>query len=218
MNTLFNLAPSSQITASISQKSNGKLFNGQIPTKIRKKLGFIFKDAYIDSFWISGGCFASILCDYPIADVDIFSSNITETLNYFVNDLNWNKISENNDVVNFDVNNIKIQVIKRYTYKTMEDNLNDFDFSIVRAAWNGIDFIHDSMFFQDLVDRRLIITSLKRPQHTLIRSYKYVGRGFTLSHQEQYKLIKEIYDNEIDWDDPSQNHLLYYDNGSTRQN
>jgi len=70
--------------------------------------------------------------------------------------------------------------------------VDNFDFSVCKAVYNldSEEFYFDDNFFVDLAARRLSIGSGTRfPLMSVIRTKKYLDRGFTISRNESLKSL-----------------------------
>ena len=107
-----------------------------------------------------------------------------------------------------------IQVIKKYAYETPQETIDDFDFTIVTAAFDGRNFITHERFYLDVAQRRIVITNLVKPLNTLKRALKYASRGFVMCPIAMSRLAKAINLKKIDWDNPNQNVIDFYPDGT----
>lgn len=113
-------------------------------------------------------------------------------------------------------NNTKIQIIKRYSPKTFKEIFDVFDFTIVCGAYDGIKFECHERFFQDIATKRLVINTLRFPLKTLERICKYSRRGYTACPVGLLRLAQSIRNLDIDWNNPDENLLSFYPNGTFR--
>jgi hypothetical protein len=178
-----------------------------------KKLDFLFKEAKTN-FWIAGGCFIGIVTGSRIKDIDVFTPDAAPVIDEFKS-RGYLETFENDWIKNFKHEGLTIQVIKKYAYDSPQKTIDDFDFTIVSAAYNGKEFIAHERFYLDVAQRRIVITNLVKPLNTLKRAMKYASRGFVMCPVGLSRLAKEINLLKIDWENPDQNVIDFYPDGTT---
>lgn len=181
-------------------------------------LDFIFNKVFSDcakscsaKIWVCGGAITSLLHDFQPSDYDIFTDNVNDLCtwvqerygdqeDYFVND----------DVINFQYAGKKIQVIKKYQSPSIEETYSRFDFTICSAGYDGENLYCHDMFFVDNAQKIIQIKYWETPISTYRRTYKYVSRGFRMSHESLHSLLHKI--NELNLlDELEGTHTLYHD-------
>jgi hypothetical protein len=177
-----------------------------------KKLDFLFKDAKT-KFWVAGGCFIGIITGSKIKDIDVFTSDPASVIDEF-KARGYREAFENDWVKNFRHEGLIIQVVKKHVYDTPQKTIDDFDFTMVSAAYDGKDFVAHERFYLDVAQRRIVITNLVKPLNTLKRALKYASRGFVMCPVAMSRLAKEINLLEIDWENPDQNAIDFYPDGT----
>jgi hypothetical protein len=166
-------------------------------------------------FWIAGGAISSVVTGETVNDYDLFSP-YPEAL-YDKLKENIGKVSfETKYFANFYLDKYKIQVIRRYAPKTPQEIFDTFDFTMVCGAYDGETFTCHDDFWQDIAQRRLVINRLTFPLRTLERVGKYSRRGYTMCPKGYLEICKAINAMEIDWENPDENMLSYYENGTPR--
>jgi len=176
------------------------------------RLDFLFKNA-TSKFWIAGGCFIGIVTGSRIKDIDVFAPDPARVIDEFKS-RGYMETFENDWVKNFQHKGLIIQVIKKYVYATPQQTIDDFDFTIVSAAYDGKDFIAYERFYLDVAQRRIVITNLVKPLNTLKRAIKYASRGFVMCPVALSRLAKDINLLKIDWENPDQNVIDFYPDGT----
>lgn len=180
-------------------------------------------------FLIGGGCFTSQFSQKQINDIDVFFKD-EENLKKALELLGENELGEKNYeeyTIGFDndwVRNIykgktKIQFVKKYFYENAEQMFNAFDFTCVKFAYDGLDCFYNERFFIDLSAKKLVIDNisfLSHPLSTLQRSYKYASRGFGICPFGMAAIAKRIHELKIDWDNPDENVLNFYNDGTPK--
>lgn len=144
--------------------------------------------------WIAGGALRrTLLNEEKInSDIDYFFSNETE-FNKFkltIEDTfsNHHKIISVNEFnTTFEVNvcidgdetrKLKLQAIKLQYYKTPEEIINSFDFTICQFAWDGTNLICTDRALWDLARKKLVVHKITYPVASLRRLVKYTQQGF----------------------------------------
>jgi hypothetical protein len=176
------------------------------------KLDFLFKDART-KFWVAGGCFIGIVTGSKIKDVDVFAPDPASVIDEFKL-RGYKEAFENDWVKNFKHEGFIIQVIKKYVYETPQKTIEDFDFTIVSAAYDGKSFTTRERFYLDVAQRRIVITNLVKPLNTLKRALKYANRGFVMCPVALSRLAKKINILKIDWEKRDQNVIDFYPDGT----
>ena len=166
-------------------------------------------------FWIAGGAVTAAITGAKINDYDIFSPTPKLLKEKLQAGIGYNTF-ENEHFTNFWVDSKKVQVVTRYEPKTAEEIFNTFDFTIVCGAYDGTTFYHHDRFWQDIAVKRMVINELTFPMKTLERVVKYANRGYKLCPVGLLKLVKTINALEVDWENPDENQLSYYPDGTAR--
>jgi hypothetical protein len=170
-------------------------------------------------FQIAGGCFTKLFADQKPNDVDIFfqdEEELKKAIAKIKNDVDEKYIFENKAVLNFYIKGQKFQLIKLFFYKNWLEIFNDFDFTICKFTYDGKESHYHDRFFKDLAKRRLVIDNelLVKPLSTLQRVCKYTRRGFSMCPVGMLTLAKNINTLDINWDDPDENSLEFYPDGT----
>lgn len=72
----------------------------------------------------------------------------------------------------------------------------------------------DERFYIDNAQKRLVVKSLPRPLSTVKRAIKYSGRGYKMCPVGLAKILKAVQDNPINWENPSENEIEFYPDGT----
>lgn len=174
-------------------------------------------------FWVAGGCFAAILDGRKVKDYDIFTPNplalCYEIDNQIENgDTHLVHGKENDWIKNYHFKDKTIQVIKRYKFESPEATIKNFDFTIVCAAYDGENFFHHERFYLDVAQKRLVINELPKPLSTMQRALRYTRRGYTMCPIGLGKIMRQINSMRIDWDNPNENEIEFYPDGTPKFN
>lgn len=131
--------------------------------------------------WIAGGAIRdSIIGEIP-SDIDVFGPN--NLLDDFIQtNLKDYKLTFDNEFIkNYIKDKIKIQIIRR-DIKTIEECLNNFDYTICMFAYDGNTVWAESNALLHLYQKRLVINKIN-PEfvvNTLERLQKYIKKGYTI--------------------------------------
>lgn len=166
-------------------------------------------------FWIAGGAITAAITGQRINDFDVFS-NDPELLTIILTQQIGKPSFEIDAFANFYLKGDKIQVIKRYRDQTPIESIQKFDYTIVCAAYDGKNFYHHERFFEDIATRRLVINVLPFPLKTMERMTKYAQRGYAVCPIGLMTLAQTINQMKIDWNNPDENQLFFYPDGSLR--
>lgn len=167
-----------------------------------------------DICWIAGGALRSFLMGEHVKDLDIFSNDPDAVLSAFKSDDTFKAGFNNDFIANFYKDGICYQVIKKYKYATPKETIDSFDFTIICAAICKEGVVADERFYIDNAQRRLVVKSLPKPLSTVKRGMKYSKRGYFMCPVGLAKILKAVQENPINWDDPSQNEIEFYPDGT----
>jgi hypothetical protein len=171
------------------------------------RLGKLYKYMKGHNGYIAGGCFKNLFNDQKIKDIDIFfvdEEDFLLAVDGFVADDEYIRLYENKNVICFKEikTGMNVELIRK-TFKSPEDMVSDFDFTIVKCALikednlegDGIEynFIYSSDFFEDLHQHKLVIDDkIILPTNTFDRVLKYERYGFRLCRESKIKLIESL--------------------------
>jgi len=168
-------------------------------------------------FWIAGGAITAAVTGAKINDYDLFSPEPHKVVEILKKEVGYCTF-ETEHFVNFWINGCKVQVILRYAPEDPNAIFETFDFTIVCGAYNGTTFYCHDRFWQDIASKRLVVNKLYFPLRSMERMAKYSGRGYTPCPFGLLELAKTINRMTIDWDNPSENDLSFYSDGTPRFN
>lgn len=164
---------------------------------------------------IAGGCFKNIFKKEKVKDVDIFfrtREEFDKAVDIYENQVCDGKFKlkyKNKNVVAYqdEKSGIVVELIKRTFYKTEQELLDEFDFTITKFAYyfesvedteGNISFdyyvMHHEKFFEHLLMNKLVLESsdLKFPFSTFERALRYSKYGYGLCRQSKINLINSI--------------------------
>lgn len=167
------------------------------------------------SIYIAGGCFSSLLAGRKVKDIDVFT-NKQDAVIEALKDAGIEPTFKNDWVFNFKIGKFTVQVIRAYEYNDPVKLIESFDFTIVCAAYDGESLYVDERFFIDNAQRRLVIKALPKPLSTMQRMMKYASRGYRVCPRGLAELAKAVNKMEIDWDNPDDNKIEFYPDGTPK--
>lgn len=166
-------------------------------------------------FWVAGGAITSAVTNEKINDYDIFSPDPELIINVLLAS-SVQATFETENFVNFRFKNKKIQIIKRYKPHSPEEIFEKFDFTVVCGAYDGKNFYCHDRFWQDVANRKLVVNATTFPLKTMERVAKYARRGYKPCPVGLLKIARAINEMKIDWDNPDENQLSFYSDGTPR--
>ncbi|GIU69849.1 MAG: hypothetical protein KatS3mg002_1085 [Candidatus Woesearchaeota archaeon] len=151
-----------------------------------------------ENAFIAGGAIRSIFANEEINDFDIYfedKENYYNVVNYLDKRGIGGVISSN--AYNFKINNRKYQLIH---HSKMIGNpeyiLSHFDFTVCMGAYSFKDktVIYSERFLLDLAKRELVYNkNTLFPISSLVRTKKYLKRGYNINTLEYLKIISHIH-------------------------
>lgn len=185
--------------------------------KIISDIWEIFDRMQVKIF-IAGGCFTQLFTNGRINDVDVFfksKDDLDRVLPMIDNCDEFSSMRSNEAVKNLKYRNLKVQLILKYFFESEEQIFNEFDFTIVKACYDGDRLKYHERFFIDLAKKRLVPNeNLVKPLSTFKRMVKYISRGYSICPVGQSRIAKNINNLKIDWDNPEQNQIDFYPDGT----
>lgn len=171
-----------------------------------------------EDFFIAGGCFTSLLDNRAIKDIDIFSPNPKNVIKALRDDELSEETYSNSQVVHFQRKNVRLEVIKKMKYDSAKDVIDAFDFTIVKAAYDGEKLIFHNRFFIDNAQKRIVVgnDNLDYPVSALWRTMKYSRKGYLMCPKGLMNLMRQIENQNIDWDNPKENLIEFYPDGTPK--
>jgi hypothetical protein len=178
--------------------------------------------------FIAGGAIRDYLSNAEVKDIDMFTTNKQsedELIKFFKE--KGKLINENDQIANYTYKERWFQVIKGRHFTMPQELIESFDFTICQAVVftnvsvteeglkvGGVEFDASTTFFQDTLSRHLRINKITFPLSTLERMQKYIQRGYVACNGTLLEIAKSL--NGIDLNNPSENTLQFYPNGSVR--
>lgn len=167
--------------------------------------------------WVAGGAVRDYFSlGHITSDIDIFFPNEHEFKNAqsALADLDYKPTFENERVVNYQINNLKFQLVKIRWFESPINTIDQFDFTVCCGAVdeNGV-YLHET-FLVDLARKRLIINILPFPISTMQRVIKYVRKGYTICNGNLLTLSKGI--STVNFNNPQENNIEFYSDGTPK--
>lgn len=110
------------------------------------------------------------------------------------------------DKVDIDI----VKVVFEDKFKTIDQ----FDFTVCCFAVDRKECVYHPSAPFDLLRKRLVINALPFPVSTLQRMQKYLKRDYWICNGGMVEIAKAM--SKIDWQDPQQNNIEFYPDGSPR--
>ena len=155
---------------------------------------------YIRQFdcFIAGGCFKDLLSGIKHNDIDLFfkdNSLYSKAIELIRKNNRYIFVKKSELAITFydKLTGYNIQLIKKGYFKTAEDLLNDFDFTVVQFCLYrdryGFEVLKHIKFDEHLKNKELVIDNeINTPLTTLLRVGKYAKYGYV----PRLKMLKEI--------------------------
>ncbi|MGL5014698.1 MAG: hypothetical protein ACRC6V_10465 [Bacteroidales bacterium] len=152
---------------------------------------------------LAGGALTSMFSGQPVNDLDMYFSS-PKALSEF---LDWNELfiqSATDKALTCTIrtaqySSVTIQCIYFDYFEKAEDIFESFDFSVNMAAYDfdSGEFVFHPEFFKDLAMKKLVFNPKTCfPIVSMMRTQKYIKRGYTISNKDFRKIILEI--NKLD--------------------
>lgn len=164
--------------------------------------------------WIAGGALRSFLVGEHVKDLDIFSNDPEKVCAAFIADETFKAGFSNEFISNFYKDGLCYQIIRKYKFSSPQETIDNFDFTIICAAIGKDGIVTDHRFYIDNAQRRLVVKALPKPLSTVKRGMKYSKRGYFMCPVGLAKILKAVQENPINWDDPTQNEIEFYPDGT----
>lgn len=181
-------------TVSLKEMMSNRILNQDIIDKINGLISLGLDFSIDNGPWIAGGSMFKCITNTELgnSDIDIFfcdTKNKFLSFKIILENAGYKMIKENKDVKTLKKDNVTIQLIG-IGYSNVYELLNDFDFSIVRCAFDGEQFVFHWDFLRDIETKKIRYNStIPARNNTASRIIKYVNRGFTVSTREALSLM-----------------------------
>lgn len=171
-------------------------------------------------FWVAGGAVLAAIAGEKINDYDIFSPHPERIIAVLEESPDYSKGKKVDGYFhNFHDNfGNMIQIITKVNVASPAVIFEIFDYTIVCGAWDGETFYCHDRFWQDVATRRLVVNALPYPLKSMERMSKYSARGYKPCPIGLMLLARAINNLKIDWDNPKDNEISFYPDGTPRFN
>ena len=142
-------------------------------------------------FWIAGGAVLSAITDKPTADYDTYSSNPSLMVERLKSRIDTLEEYDHGMFFQMWLGNKRIQITLQ-VFDTAASILDQFDFTIVAAAYDGKTLIHHPRFWQDVATKTIHIARVIFPVKALMRVIKYTSRGYTPALATMSELVQML--------------------------
>jgi hypothetical protein len=166
-----------------------------------RPLNGIMRKAGADAF-IAGGCFKHLFEGRKPRDIDMYFTSreaFERARQAFLDDGYEIAYQTGNATGIRSDGHLPIDLVTRY-YRTAEDTIGMFDFSITKCAYrfdpehpDQFQLVYSPSYFEDLTCKRLVIDGeLPLPINTFQRLEKYTRYGYTLCRGSKIRLLAAI--------------------------
>jgi hypothetical protein len=133
-----------------------------------------------------------------IADYDLFFSNSLEaqrTALFLEDDLGFECVFKCplGELTTFKKDGMKIQLITKFFYGSMEEVIDNFDITACRHVTDGKRIFTQYSSVRDTFDKKINLHRIDFPNATMKRIQKYIQKGFTLTNKAVDVYIDRIY-------------------------
>lgn len=132
--------------------------------------------------WCAGGAVRRIAQGREISDgdLDFFFSNRAEWAKFDKVLKDYEELHRSNAATTYMVNGLKVQIIKRRFYDSLDELLGDFDFTVCQVATDGKRMGHTREAIKDIDDQVLRFAPQGRISKLTVigRMVKYINHGF----------------------------------------
>jgi len=143
-----------------------------------------------EAFVVAGGYIRSIIPNEEVNDIDVFVSSEAKAKEYVMKLMESCPTSSRFDSKNacsIKKDGVYVQFIHRWVYKTPQEVVDSFDFTIAKAAiWfkdGKVQSVCHPDFYSDLAAKRLVYTSPIRNEDaggSMLRVLKFYQRGYRI--------------------------------------
>lgn len=152
--------------------------------------------------YLCGGVFVSLISGEPVNDLDFFFSSNEELLKF------WDRVKYHPEVtkkyetvnaISFNYDGIKIQLVRKVFFPTLQDTISIFDFRAAMCGMNMLNLAAKDGFYSeenslyDIASKQLVIMPNHRnPHNVTYRVAKYVKRGWSIKGQSFIRLVLQM--------------------------
>lgn len=156
-----------------------------------------------EGVYLSGGALTSMFSGQPVHDLDVYFRS-SEALSQFLENNELFIQSATDKALTCTIrtaqySSVTIQCIYFDYFEKAEDIFESFDFTVNMAAFDfdTKTFVFHDEFFKDLAMKKLVFNPKTCfPIVSMMRTQKYIKRGYTISNKDFRKIIFEV--NKLD--------------------
>lgn len=177
----------------------------QLNTEYHKQaiLNYFEKVDVPEGVYLSGGALTSMFSGQPVHDLDVYFRS-SEALSQFLENNELFIQSATDKALTCTIrtaqySSVTIQCIYFDYFEKAEDIFESFDFTVNMAAFDfdTETFVFHDEFFKDLAMKKLVFNPKTCfPIVSMMRTQKYIKRGYTISNKDFRKIILEV--NKLD--------------------
>lgn len=149
-----------------------------------------------DDIWIAGGFVRDLLSKQDsTTDVDVYfhsQNKLNATIKQLKSHKDLIRYHEGKNSDRCWINGIEFNIIKYRTYKSLEEVLDSFDYTICQFGWNGSNIYYTKEALRDLAGNRLILHKCTFATSSVRRMIKYAEKGFTICPKTISGILKEV--------------------------
>lgn len=152
-----------------------------------------------EGVWLAGGSIRDALNgNFDVVDYDMFFRDIIEahkTQLILEEDLGFECIFKcpKGELITFKKDNIKIQLVMKYFYSSMDELIDSFDITACCHATDGNVIVTKYSSIRDTFKKKINFNRIEFPNSTMKRAQKYIQKGFTLTNKAIEKYVDRIY-------------------------
>ncbi len=160
---------------------------------------FINLNLLNEGVWLAGGAIRDALNGNPdVADYDVFFNSELHAQRAALvleDDLGFECVFKCplGELTTYKKNGMKIQLITKFFYNTIEDVIDGFDITACRHVTDGKFIYTKYSSVRDTFNKKINLHRIDFPNATMKRIQKYVQKGFVLTNKAVEKYVDRIY-------------------------
>lgn len=152
-----------------------------------------------EKVWLAGGALRDALNgNHDVSDYDVFFSNLSDAnaISFLLEiDFGFECIFKcpAGELTTFKKDGMKIQLITKRTYDSMDDAIDTFDITSCRHITDGKIIVTKYSSIRDTFNKKINFHKIEYPYATFKRTQKYIQKGFVLTNKAINFYIDRIY-------------------------
>lgn len=152
-----------------------------------------------EGVWLAGGAIRDALNgNTEVADYDMFFSNTLDAQRVQLlleEDLGFECMFKcpQGELTTFKKDGMKIQLVTKFFYNSMEEVIDRFDITACRHITDGKVILTKYSSVRDTFNKKINLHTIEFPNATMKRIQKYIQKGFTLTNKAVDKYVDRIY-------------------------